>query len=113
MFIRRIYYRAATGEVLCSAMMQGDIAPLPQADEATACGLTDWACLEWMAPDADVEQKATENRTLSVNAATGALVWGEVGSALPPEPEEGAETDEIDAMLTNLEEAIGDDNVTT
>ena len=56
MFIRRVFYDAATGEVLRSSVMKGMLNPNHTAAlEADALGLTNCSCMEWTEPDADIE----------------------------------------------------------
>ena len=56
MFIRRVFYDAATGEVLRSSVMKGMLNPNHTAAlEADALGLTNYACMEWTEPDAAIE----------------------------------------------------------
>lgn len=55
MFLRRIFYDAATGDVRCGYTMEGAIAPFTQERDAEVRGLTGCACMEWKEPDPDVE----------------------------------------------------------
>ena len=56
MFIRRVFYDAATGEVLRSSVMKGMLNPNHTAAlEADALGLTNCSCMEWTEPDAEIE----------------------------------------------------------
>lgn len=55
MFLRRIFYDTATGEVKCGYTMEGAIAPFTQERDAEVRGLTGCGCLEWTEPDPDVE----------------------------------------------------------
>ena len=56
MFRRRVFYDAATGEVLRSSVMKGMLNPSYTADmEASALGLTNCSCMEWTEPDAAIE----------------------------------------------------------
>ena len=56
MFIRRVFYDAATGEVLRSSVMKGMLNPNHTAAlEASALGLKNCSCMEWTEPDAAIE----------------------------------------------------------
>lgn len=55
MFLRRIFYDAATGEVKCGYTMEGAIAPFTQERDAEVRGLTGCGCMEWTEPDPEIE----------------------------------------------------------
>lgn len=55
MFLRRIFYDAATGDVKCGYTMEGAIAPFTQERDAEVRGLTGCGCMEWTEPDPEVE----------------------------------------------------------
>ena len=56
MFRRRVFYDAATGEVLRSSVMKGTLNPNhTAAREADTLGLTNYSCMEWTEPDAAIE----------------------------------------------------------
>jgi hypothetical protein len=55
MFLRRIFYDAATGEVQCGYTMEGAIAPFTQERDAEVRGLTGCACMEWTTPNPEIE----------------------------------------------------------
>lgn len=56
MFRRRVFYDAATGEVLRTSIMKGMLNPNHTAAlEADALGLTNYACMEWTELDATIE----------------------------------------------------------
>ena len=56
MFRRRVFYDAATGEVLRSSVMKGTLNPNhTAAREADTLGLTNYSCMEWTEPDAEIE----------------------------------------------------------
>lgn len=94
MFLRRIFYDAATGEVKCGYTMEGAIAPFTQERDAEVRGLMGCACLEWMEPDeaieaafadVDAEGKARlVNVSVDVSGAEPRLVF-----AYEPMPEPG------------------------
>ena len=60
MFIRRLYYNSR-GEVLRNCMMEGDLKPIPAAEEATRLGIENWAVMEWREPDAEIEQNFADS----------------------------------------------------
>lgn len=56
MFRRRVFYNAETGAVLRSSVMKGMLnANHTAAREADALGFTNYACMEWIEPDAAIE----------------------------------------------------------
>ena len=56
MFRRRVFYNAETGAVLRSSVMKGMLNPNhTAAREANALGLTNYSCMEWTEPDAEIE----------------------------------------------------------
>ena len=55
MFLRRIFYDAATGDVKCGYTMEGAIAPFTQERDAEVRGLTGCGCMEWTEPDPEIE----------------------------------------------------------
>lgn len=55
MWARRIFYDTATGEMLRMWCAEGSFRLLAQDKEATLCGLTNCACMEWTEPDAEIE----------------------------------------------------------
>ena len=55
MFIRRLYYSNETGETLHSYMMAGNITVLSADEVAEGLGLTNYAYMEWLEPDQEIE----------------------------------------------------------
>lgn len=102
MFLRRLFYDGATGESLYTYEMRGDFEPTDTATDPNRPAGDNVAHLDWTTPDPDVEMKFTEQRTLTVNVETHELIWGEPGSAIPPEseqPDDGdTETELADAV---------------
>ena len=94
MFLRRIFYDAATGDVKCGYTMEGAIAPFTQERDAEVRGLTGCGCMEWTEPDPEVEaafapEDAAGNArsvsvTVDVSGAEPRLVF-----AYEPMPEPG------------------------
>lgn len=105
MFLRRIFYDTATGDVKCGYTMEGAIAPFTQERDAEVRGLTNCACLEWTEPDeaieaafADVDAagKARSVRvTVDVSGAEPQLVFAYESM---PEPEPGEKADMAAAL---------------
>lgn len=104
MFLRRLFYDGETGDVLYAYEMQGGFTPVDAEKDPNRPMGENVRHMDWLAPDPAVETKFSEYRTLCVDTQTGALIWGEPGSAAPPPPD----PDEIDALLDELEEAIGE-----
>ena len=56
MFRRRIFFDSDSGKIICGYVMQGVLNSRYTADmEAAALGLTNYACMEWIEPDAAIE----------------------------------------------------------
>ena len=109
MFIRRVFYDAATGEVLRSSVMKGMLNPNHTAAlEADALGLTNYACMEWTEPDAAIEaafgpvdadgNPRIVNVSVDVSGAEPQLVFAY--EAVPEQ--EQSETEDMAAALALL-----------
>ena len=56
LYRRRVFYNTMTGAVLRSYMATGYLrAGYTPEQEAAHFELTDWGCMEWITPDADIE----------------------------------------------------------
>lgn len=56
LFRRRLFYDISTGDVLRSYTMRGDLnSAYTAAQEAADLCLTNWACMEWIEPDPEIE----------------------------------------------------------
>ena len=105
MFLRRIFYDAATGEVRCGYTMEGAIAPFTQERDAEVRGLTGCGCMEWTEPDPVIEAAfAPEDGagnarsvrvTVDVSGAEPQLVFAYESM---PEPEPGEKADMAAAL---------------
>lgn len=109
MFRRRVFYDAATGEVLRTSIMKGMLNPNhTAAREAAALGLTNYACMEWTEPDADIEaafepvdadgNPRVVNVSVDVSGAEPQLVFA---YEAVPEPEQ-SESEDMAAALALL-----------
>ena len=109
MFRRRVFYDAETGEVLRTSVMKGMLNPNHTAAlEADALGLTNYACMEWIEPDAAIEaafepvdkdgNPRIVNVSVDVSGAKPQLVFE---YAAVPEPEQ-SETEDMAAALALL-----------
>ena len=111
MFRRRVFYDAATGEVLRTSIMKGMLNPNHTAAlEADALGLTNCSCMEWTDPDAAIEaafepvdadgNPRIVNVSVDVSGAEPQLVFE---YAAVPEPEqEQSEAEDMAAALALL-----------
>ena len=91
MFIRRIFYDKATGGIVMTEYMQGDIVVADvdwlyaHADRLAGRSPTDTGCFEWTEPDAEVEALfATKVVGVDVTQTPPVLVWADP----PVEPDE-------------------------
>ena len=83
MFVRKLYYDPATGDVLESHMRQGDVRMTTFAEDAAVlsalAGRTeeDTGCMVWTEPDEAVEAAfaACAGVTVDVTQQPHALVW--------------------------------------
>ena len=83
MFVRKLYYDPATGDVLESHMRQGDVRMTTFAEDAAVLsalsGRTeeDTGCMVWTKPDAAVEATfaACAGVSVDVTQQPHALVW--------------------------------------
>ena len=105
-FVRWVFYDTS-GAVKYTGMQRGDFAHVPSEQVAAALGLANCACLEWTAPDADIEAAfepvdANGNPRI-VNVAVD--ISGEAPQLVfsyeaVPEPQD--ETEDMAAALTLL-----------
>lgn len=90
MFLRRLFYNPASGEILHSYKMEGALKPRTAAEEAAHLGLENWAVFAWHEPDPEIEQSFVDSYgrvSVDVSGETPALVFD--FSPLPePEPTE-------------------------
>ena len=109
MFRRRVFYDAATGEVLRSSVMKGTLNPNhTAAREADTLGLTNCSCMEWTVPDEAVEaafepvdadgNPRIVNVSVDVSGAKPQLVFA---YEAVPEPEQ-SEAEDMQAALELL-----------
>ena len=83
MFVRKLYYDPATGDVLESHMRQGDVRMTTFAEDAallpalSSRSEEDTGCMVWTEPDAAVEAAfaACAGVTVDVTQQLHALVW--------------------------------------
>jgi hypothetical protein len=96
MFIRKLYYDLATGEVLSSHMRQGsvrmttfdeDVAALPELAGRTEA---DTGCMVWESPDAETETAfaAASGVSVDVTQTPHALVFDYTPAVVEPDPVE-------------------------
>lgn len=108
MWARRIFYDAETGEMLRMWCADGSIRLLAKDEEAALCGLTNYSCMEWTEPDADIEAAFADtdadgnprvvNVSVDVSGAEPQLVFE---YAAVPEPEQ-SEAEDMAAALALL-----------
>ncbi len=86
MFVRRLYYSNETGETLHSYMMAGNITVLSADEVAEGLGLTNYAYMEWLEPDQEIEDNFARSYgrvSVDVSQDPHALVFD---LSEPPEP---------------------------
>ena len=106
-FVRWVFYDN-TGAVQYIGMQRGDFKHIPASELASALGLTNCSCMEWIEPDAAIEaafepvdkdgNPRIVNVLVDVSSAEPKLVFE---YAAVPEPEQ-SETEDMAAALALL-----------
>lgn len=106
-FVRWVFYDD-TGAVRYIGMQRGDFKHIPASELASALGLTNCSCMEWMEPDAAIEaafepvdadgNPRIVNVSVDVSGAEPQLVFA---YAAMPEQEQ-SETEDMAAALALL-----------